>query len=140
MSIAPTIINVAKQRAPGASMNKEMWQSILEEGKAVWDKLSNGDKQKIPQYAMKWASAKEPALINQVTSQSVEDLNEEEPNNKPGENTSDPSETTKVEVNKMISKAQQEAHPGDVRCILSGTPKKKQTTQVKFGPMTLNVH
>ena len=51
--IADYIINVAKRRAPGASMNKETWQSISEEGKAVWDKLSNGDKQKILQYAMK---------------------------------------------------------------------------------------
>ena len=54
--ITDYIINVAKQRAPGASMNKETWQSISKEGKAVWDKLSNGDKQKILQYTMKQAS------------------------------------------------------------------------------------
>ena len=47
------IINVAKRRAPGASVNKETWQSISEEGKTAWAKLSNGDKQKILQYAMK---------------------------------------------------------------------------------------
>ena len=37
-----------------------------------------------------------------------------------------------VEVNKTVSKAQQEAHPGDIQRVLGGTPKEKQTTQVKF--------
>jgi hypothetical protein len=31
-----------------------------------------------------------------------------------------------------VSKAKSEAHPGDVRRVLSGTPKKKVMTQVKF--------
>ena len=134
--IADYIINVAKRRAPGASMNKETWQSISEEGKAVWDKLSNGDKQKILQYAMKRAAAKEPVLVNQVTSQNPEDVNEEHPPEEPAEGDPEMSEPADVEINKIISKARQEAHPGDVRRVLSGTPKKKQTTQVKFAQWT----
>ena len=113
-------------------MNKETWQSISEEGKAVWDKLSNGDKQKILQYAMKRASIKEPALVNQVMSQGTGDPNDGDITEGPDEDGQDPVESTEVEVNKMVSKAQQEAHPGDVRRVLSGNPKKKQPTQVKF--------
>ena len=106
--ITDYIINVAKQRAPGASMNKETWQSISEEGKAVWDKLSNGDKQKILQYAMKRASAKEPTLVNQVTSQSTVDPIDEGTTDEPTESVLDMPEVTEVEVNKIISKARQE--------------------------------
>ena len=117
-------------------MNKETWQSISEEGKAVWDKLSNGDKQKILQYAMKRASTKEPVLVNQAASQSSETMDGGDPMEEPAENDPDTSEPTDVEINKIISKARQEAHPGDVRRVLSGTPKKKQTTQVKFTQWT----
>ena len=98
----------------------------------MWDKLSNGDKQKILQYAMKRASVKEPVLVNQATSQNSEVLDEEDPMEEPAENDPDTTEPTDVEINKIVSKARQEAHPGDVRRVLSGTPKKKQTTQVKF--------
>ena len=117
-------------------MNKEAWQLISEEGKAVWDKLSNGDKQKILQYAMKQASAKEPVLVNQATSQNSEILDEEDPMEEPAENDPDTTEPTDVEINKIVSKARQEAHPGDVQQVLSGTPKKKQTAQVKFAQWT----
>ena len=117
-------------------MNKETWQSISEEGKAVWDKLSNGDKQKILQYAMKRVSAKEPVLVNQVMSQNPEDLDEEDPMEEPAGSDPDMPEPVDVEINKTVSKARQEVHPGDVRRVLSGTPKKKQTTQVKFAQWT----
>ena len=98
----------------------------------MWDKLSNGDKQKILQYAMKRASVKEPVLVDQVTSQDVEGLDEEDPTEKPAEDDPDILGSADVEINKIVSKARQEAHPGDVRWVLSGTPKKKQATQVKF--------
>ena len=32
---------------------QETWQNISEEGKSIWDKLNNSDKQEILQYAMK---------------------------------------------------------------------------------------
>ena len=44
----------------------------------------------------------------------------------------DNAKITEAKVNQVISKAQQEAHPGDIQCVLSGAPKKKTTTQVKF--------
>ena len=103
--IADYAINMARQRAPGASMNKETWQSISEDGKAVWAKLSNRDKQKILQYAMKRVSPKEPVSINQVTSQRMEDFNEQKPNDEPGEHPMDSEEMAEVEVNKTVSKA-----------------------------------
>ena len=81
---------------------------------------------------MKQASAKEPTLINQVTSQGTEDVNEGELNYEVGEDTLNVLEATEVAVNKMISKAQQQVHPGNVRRVLSGAPEKKQPTQVRF--------
>ena len=82
---------------------------------------------------MKRASAKEPTLINQVAYQETEDANENELVGDPEEDTPDSSEeTAEVEVNKTVSKTRQEAHPGNIRHVLSGIPKKKQTTQMKL--------
>ena len=66
-------VNMAKKRAPGATMNKETWQNISEEGKSIWDKLGNSDKQKILQYAMKWAATKETLSVNQVVTQTMKE-------------------------------------------------------------------
>ena len=65
-------------------------------------------------------------------SQDVEDPNNGDTTGEPDGDGQDPIESTEVEVNKTVSKARQEAHPGDVRRVLSGNPKKKQPTQVKF--------
>ena len=35
--------DMTKKRAPGATMSKDTWQTISEEGKTVWDKLTNSD-------------------------------------------------------------------------------------------------
>jgi hypothetical protein len=131
--ITEYFVNMIKKRSPGASMNKETWQSISEDGKAVWDKMSNGDKQKILQYAMKRASAKEAMSVNQTSTQEPEESNEanELGTDVINQDQQEPS-VTETEVHQVISKAKSEAHPGDVRRVLSGTPKKKAMTQVKF--------
>ena len=43
--ITDYVINMTKKQAPGPSMNKDTWQTISEDGKAIWDKLSNRKKQ-----------------------------------------------------------------------------------------------
>ena len=77
---------------------------------------------------MKRASIKEPVLVNQVTSQDEENLDDGDITGEPDEDGQDPIEFMEVEINKTVSKARQEAHPGDVRRVLSGNPKKKQPT------------
>ena len=42
--ITDYVIITTKKRAPGASMNKEMWQTISEESTTIWDQLLNSDK------------------------------------------------------------------------------------------------
>jgi hypothetical protein len=129
--ITEYFVNMTKKRAPGATMNKETWQAISEDGKAIWDKLTNSDKQKILQYAMKRAAAKEPVSVNQTMIQEVDQVfastEEESPTGIP-----DTNEALEAEINQAISKARSEAHPGDVRRVLSGKPKKNSVTQVKF--------
>ena len=46
------------RRLPGASMNKETWQAISNEGKVTWDKLNEADKKQILQYATQRAATK----------------------------------------------------------------------------------
>ena len=114
-------------------MNKETWQGISEEGKVVWDKLGSGDKQKILQYAMKRASAKDPVSVNQTMLHDLDNAfdamgNEVESTSPEPESV----ETLEGEINQAVSKARSEAHPGDVRRVMAGKPKKKTVTQVKF--------
>ena len=65
--ITDYVVNLTKNRVSGASMNKESWQTISEDGKAIWDKLSNSNKQKVLQYTMKRAAAKRSLSVNQTT-------------------------------------------------------------------------
>jgi hypothetical protein len=125
-------VNMAKKRAPGATMSKETWQNISDEGKSVWDKLSNSDKQKILQYAMKRATAKETITVNQAVIQASEDDTEEFEDAKSPPDTENAQDNPELEINQAVSKARSEAHPGDVRRVLSGPTKKRATTQVKF--------
>jgi uncharacterized protein (UPF0128 family) len=124
-------VNMTKKRAPGATMNKETWQTISEDGKTIWDKLTSSDKQKILQYAMKRAAAKETVSVNQTMIQELDQVfsQTEEEALAP---TLETDEVLEAEVNQAISKARSEAHPGDIRRVLSGKPQKKAVTQVKF--------
>ena len=114
-------------------MNKDTWQTISEEGKTVWDKLTNSDKQKILQYAMKRAEAKGGISVNQTMIQELDhNMNPEEAGEPGAEDNSAEEQTLEAEVNQAVSKARSEAHPGDVRRVMSGIPKKRAVTQVKF--------
>ena len=125
-------VNMAKKQAPGASMNKETWQNISEEGKSIWDKLNKSNKQKILQYTMKRAAAKKTISVNQAVIQAADDKTEEFEDARPPPDTEDVQDTTELKINQAVSKVCNEAHPGDVGRVLSGPTKKRATTQVKF--------
>ena len=131
-SMTKYFVNMTKKRAPGTTMNKETWQNISEEGKSIWDKLNNSDKQKILQYAMKRAAAKEAISVNQTMIQASDDEMEEFEDARPPPDTENVQDTTELEINQAVSKARNEAHPVDVRRVLSGPTKKRATTKVKF--------
>jgi hypothetical protein len=129
--IAEYFINATSRRAPGATMRKETWQTISEEGKSIWDKMSNSDKQKILQSAMKRVAAKESLSVNQTITHEHDENTEDR--TALAETYEEESEggNPETEVNKVDSQAKREAHPGDIRRVLSGTGKKK-TAQIRF--------
>jgi len=47
------LVSKHNRRDPGASMNRETWSGLSEQGKTTWDQLSEQDKRKILQYASK---------------------------------------------------------------------------------------
>ena len=81
---------------------------------------------------MKRAAAKETITVNQAVIQSSDDETEEFEDARPPPDTEDVPDTTEIEINQAVSKARKEAHPGDIRRVLSGPAKKRATTQVKF--------
>ena len=103
------------RRTPGASMNKETWSTISDEGKAVWDKLTPTDKSKILSYAKQRAEKPIQANNHEITEDEV-----------PGDDIDDPGEI--LDVNKVVSEARGEAHPGDVRRMM-GSDNTKPTTK-----------
>ena len=115
------------KRLPGASMNKETWNAISNEGKTTWDKLSEHDKKKILQYAMQ--RAEKPTV----------DANTHTMNNP--ETTCDAAFTddkppTSMEVMRVthdngVSQARNETHPGDPRRMMGSTTPARVAT-IKF--------
>ena len=94
--ITEYFVNMTKKRAPGATMSKDTWQTISEEGKTVWDKLTNSDKQKILQYAMKRAEAKGGISVNQTMIQELDhNMNPEEAGEPGVEDNSAEEQTTR---------------------------------------------
>jgi hypothetical protein len=131
--ITELMVNVTKRRTPGATMNKDTWKSISKEGQEIWDKLSSSDKQKILQYAMKRGTSKGTATVNEAVLSIGEEPEEVgEVAMDQGDELID-DEVHEAEVNAAISKAKAEAHPGDVRRVLSQKSKaKNKVSEVKF--------
>jgi hypothetical protein len=119
-------VNVMRRRTPGASMNKETWDSLSAEGKATWDKLEEADKRKVLQYAAKRAEKGSiDANVAEVDAehQDIEDSPEEEVT----------GDFTEAEINSAITQARKNAHAGDARRVMSGKgkPRAKGSAQVK---------
>jgi hypothetical protein len=120
------LINAMRRRTPGASMNKETWDSLSDEGKATWDKLEESDKRKVLQYAMN--RAKKESIDANVTEVQDEDTVEE------NDDEDGPGEVTEAEINKAITQAQarKDAHPGDARRLMSGKGKTRSKGQAQI--------
>jgi hypothetical protein len=123
------MVNVLKGKMPGSSMNKETWNSIDKDDQVTWDKLGDGTKKKILQYAYDRAQKKTPsAKVNQTAI--CEEQNETTDDTKADQDTGiseDEFQVMKTEITDVISKARKEAHPADIRRVLG-----KTNTQVKF--------
>jgi hypothetical protein len=72
------LVNAMQRRTPGASMNKETWESLSPEGKATWDKMDANDKRLVPQYAKQRAD-KATTSINTHETSAPEDTAGSEP-------------------------------------------------------------
>jgi hypothetical protein len=118
-------VNVMRRRVPGASMNKDTWESLSSEGKSTWDKLEEGDKRKILQYAAKRAD-KGSISANVTEIDPDQDDLEAEPT---ADNTD--GTFTEAEINSAITQARKNAHAGDARRVMSGKPRAKGSAQIK---------
>jgi hypothetical protein len=122
-------VNEMKRRVPGSAMNKETWNSLSQEGKTIWDKLTDVDKKRILQYALKRAEKDKIAVNNHSMDITVleEDNVAEDPKDEEGAHT-------QAEIHTAVSKARSEAHPGDPRRMLgsSKTKSKSRTSEVKM--------
>ena len=54
------LVSKRNRRNPGATMNRETWTGLSEQGKTTWDLLSEQDKRKILQYASKRGEQSKP--------------------------------------------------------------------------------
>jgi hypothetical protein len=118
------LVNVMRRRVPGASMNKETWESLSAEGKATWDKLDEADKRKVLQYAL--GRAKKESIEANVTETTEVDT--------AGDDADDSVEAgtfTEAEINQAITQARKDAHPGDTRRMLGGKGKSRPKGKVQ---------
>ena len=132
--ITDYLVHEIRRRMPGSTMNKATWDSLSKEGRTVWDTLSDGDKKKILQYAQDRA-ARPDIQANQHESNVNPDIpSVDDPPSPDALPTNDAP--TSVDINNVIARARNDAHPGDARCMLGDTPKgrarKSDTRHVKF--------
>jgi hypothetical protein len=118
------LVNVMRRRVPGASMNKETWESLSADGKATWDKLDEADKRKVLQYAL--GRAKKESIEANVTETTEANATDNETEEVTGAGT-----FTEAEINQAITQARKDAHPGDTRRVLGGKGKPRGKVQVK---------
>ena len=66
--IQETEIHMTRTKLPGASMNKDTWNSLRKSEQEIWDKLQDSTKKKILQYAIERAQKKSStANVNQTS-------------------------------------------------------------------------
>jgi hypothetical protein len=129
MSDHELFVNVLKGKTPGSTMNKETWNSIDKNDQAIWDKLGDGTKKKILQYA--YDRAQKRVTNAKVNKTSISEEPTDDANDVPADQDNDIPEEEfqimKTEITDAISKARKEAHPADIRRMLG-----KPNAQVKF--------
>jgi hypothetical protein len=129
------VAKFVKRRMRGAAMNKSTWDSLSVEGRKTWDMMSDADKKSILQHAVKRAENDQVSAHNvEIASDSEEDI--------PGIDADDPdTEPGGIDVNNAITDAKKQAHPGDLRRMLSnkGKGSKKKTLPPKEGTVSMAV-
>ena len=134
--IAEFMVNSIQRRTPGASMNKETWESLSPEGRETWDKMDSGDKRKVLQYAKQRAEKKTMDA----------NTHEANPPDEPildGDDDKEAPDVTETEVNNAVTKARKSSHPGDARRVMGstgGTKAKKigQVNHVDFSTFSMS--
>ena len=121
------LISKRNRRNPGATMNKETWTGLSDQGKATWDKMSDQDKRMILQYVSKRGEKPNAsAAVNFMEMDSeVEQVQE-------NDMQTEGAETMTVNVHDATSQARDNAHPGDPRRMMGSQRHTNQVTQVKF--------
>jgi hypothetical protein len=124
-----------KRRLRGAAMSKTTWDTLSAEGKKTWDLMSDTDKKSILQHAMKRAENE------QVTANNVEIAPDEEDEGGTAEEEGSLETAMELEINNATTDAKKQAHPGDLRRMMSNKGKgaKKKGSASKEGTVTMAV-
>ena len=102
-------------------MPKEAWSSLSDDAKKIWDQLPPEDKAKILNASVERAKKK----ITSVNNHELEHGQDEEEASMAGLQV---NKTTVADGENGASNTKEEAHPGDVRAMMSSN---KKTTSVK---------
>lgn len=125
------LISKRNRRNPGATMNRETWTGLSEQGKATWDQLSEQDKRKILQYASKRGEQSKTTtnvnfmeVENEVEQTQVEDMKIDD--------TNTPETSLEANVHDTTSQARNNAHPGDPRRMMGTQQHSNRVAHIKF--------
>jgi flagellar hook assembly protein FlgD len=116
-------------------MSKTTWDALSAEGKKTWDLMSDTDKKNILQHAMKRVENE------QVTANNVEIAPDEEDESGTAEEEGSLETANELEINNATTDAKKQAHPGDLRRMMSNKGKggKKKGSASKEGTVTMVV-
>ena len=104
------------KRQPGSTMNKETWNSLSSDTQTKWDSIQGGDKTKILRYSAQRADNRAKTQAN------VTDISD------PSEESKDDEGVIEVNSGSVVSKAKDDAHPGDPRKVMSTTTSNKKVS------------
>jgi hypothetical protein len=128
-AILAYLISKRGKRNPGATMNRETWTGLSDQGKTTWDQLSDQDKRKILQHvSQRGDKPKTTASVNCTEM----DIDEPEIPNHDIAIDTEPTETVEANVHDSNNRARSNAHPGDPRRMMGSQKPTNKTTQVKF--------
>jgi hypothetical protein len=133
----------------GASMDKDTWNSLTDNGKKTWDDLTPEDKSKILNYASKRGSdsgtgksdGKQKATLRpkKKISANVHDTDDGADDSEIiGDDGESKSVTFETNVHDTVQEAKSKAHPADVRMMMSSAKKPGSTKSDDSGKATID--
>ena len=141
-SLSEYIVNAAASERNLSRMARSTWRSLTPEAQKIWDQLDDDNKAKI----LKSSSGK-PTKRSQNNNRKVQaNIAEQEPSEvdeagDTADETCGAQDTDTIEVNKTdaVSKAKEEAHPGDARKMLSSKGNtNREVNSVQFQSFNVN--